>query len=59
MDLGPHSAFIVAAYTAFAVIVGGLIGWLILDGRRQAKLLADFEAKGVRRRSAPDDRKNS
>ncbi len=54
MNLGPHAAFIWASYAAVALAVGGLIGWLVLDGRRHAKRLADLEARGVRRRSAQD-----
>ncbi len=51
MDLGPHAGFILASYGAVAAVVGGLIGWLVYDGRRQTKALADLEARGVRRRS--------
>ncbi len=50
--LGPRAPFIVASYVAGAIVLGALIAWLIWDGRRQAKLLADIEARGVRRRSA-------
>jgi heme exporter protein D len=56
MDLGPHGAFIVAAYAAMAMILCGLVAWLLFDGWRQARALAGLEARGVRRRSAaPDD----
>ena len=51
MDLGPHSAYIWAAYAAVGVGLAALIVWLILDGRRQQRLLGDLEARGVRRRS--------
>ena len=51
MDLGPHAAFIMASYTAVAVVIAGLIAWLIHDGRRERAALADFEARGIRRRS--------
>jgi heme exporter protein D len=51
MDLGPHAAFIVASYAAFVAVLGALVAWLLWDGRRQAKALAEFEARGVSRRS--------
>ena len=54
MNLGPHAAFIWSSYAAVALAIGGLIGWLVLDGRRHAKQLAELEARGVRRRSAQD-----
>ena len=53
MDLGPHSAFIVTAYAAAVIIIGGLIAWVLLDHRRQLRKLADLEARGVTRRSGP------
>lgn len=52
MDLGPHAHFIWISYAATAIVVAGLIGWLIADGRRQRTALADLEARGVRRRSS-------
>jgi heme exporter protein D len=51
MDLGPHAAFIVSAYGIAAVIVAALLGWITLDHRRQARALADLEARGTVRRS--------
>jgi heme exporter protein D len=51
MDLGPHAAFIVTAYAAAAVIIGGLIAWVLLDHRAQLRKLAKLEARGVTRRS--------
>jgi len=51
MDLGPHAAFIWSAYGAVALVLAGLIAWLILDGRVQARRLADLSARGVTRRS--------
>jgi heme exporter protein D len=52
MNLGPHAAFIVAAYAATIVVVAGLIGWVIVDYRAQKRVLGDLEAHGVTRRSA-------
>jgi heme exporter protein D len=53
MTLGPHAAFIVAAYLVTALVVVGLIVWVIADKRAQARALADLDARGVRRRSEP------
>lgn len=52
MDLGPHATFIIAAYAAITVVLGGLIAWLLFDGVTQRRLLDELEARGVRRRSA-------
>jgi heme exporter protein D len=51
MDLGPHAAFIWASYAATVAVLGGLVAWLVLDGRRQQRLIDELEARGVRRRS--------
>jgi heme exporter protein D len=51
--LGPHAAFIVAAYAITALVVLGLIVWAVVDHRAQLRALADLDARGVRRRSEP------
>jgi heme exporter protein D len=51
MDLGPHAAFIWGSYAAVAIVVALLVSWLLWDGRRQRRLLADLENRGVRRRA--------
>ena len=51
MNLGPHAAFIVAAYAAAAIVIGALIGWVLLDHRAQLRKLADLDARGATRRS--------
>jgi heme exporter protein D len=51
MNLGPHAAFIVASYVMAALVVLGLIAWVLADFRAQQRLLADLEARGMRRRS--------
>ena len=51
MDLGPFAGFIWAAYLAAALVVGGLTGWLVIDGRNQQQALAELEARGIKRRS--------
>jgi heme exporter protein D len=50
MDLGPHAAFIWAAYATVAVVLAALVVWLVLDGRRQRQLVDELEARGIRRR---------
>jgi len=52
MNLGPHAAFILAAWAAGLVVVAGLVAWVILDFRAQKRVLGDLEAHGVTRRSA-------
>ena len=51
MNLGPHAAFILAAYAAALAVVLGLIGWVVADHAAQRRLLVDLEARGVTRRS--------
>jgi heme exporter protein D len=51
MNLGPHAAFIVGAYTVAILIVAAMIAWIFLDHRRQMRILSDLEARGVTRRS--------
>ena len=50
MNLGPHGAFIWASYGIVMLVIGALIGWLVLDGRRQRNLLNEVEAEAGRRR---------
>lgn len=50
LGLGPHAGFIIASYAAATLIIGALLAWLLLDGARQKKLVADLEARGARRR---------
>jgi len=54
MDLGPHAAFIWAAYGVVALMLAALIGWLIVDGRNQQHRLDDLEARGLGRRRSSD-----
>ena len=55
MDLGPHAVFIVVAYVAAALVVIGLIAWVLADYEAQRRLLADLETRGVSRRSKPPE----
>lgn len=51
MDLGKHAVFIWSSYGVVAVVLIGLAVWLISDGARLKRRLAELEARGVRRRS--------
>ena len=44
MDLGPHAAFVWASYAVVAAVLSGLIAWLVVDGRRQQRLIDELEA---------------
>ncbi len=55
MDLGPHATFIIIAYLAAALVVIGLVAWILADYEAQRRLLADLEARGVTRRSKPPE----
>jgi heme exporter protein D len=52
MWLGPYATFIVTSYLVVLVVVVLLIGWIVIDYRRQKKRLSELEAGGVVRRSA-------
>jgi heme exporter protein D len=45
-----HSAYILAAYLAAAIVVGGLALWVVLDNRLQKRRLQRLEADGIGRR---------
>ena len=51
MSVGPYAVFILSAYGAAALIVIAMIAWVALDHRRQARALAELEARGITRRS--------
>jgi heme exporter protein D len=53
MNLGPYATFILGAYGTAALIVIAMIAWVAIDHRRQARALAELEARGVTRRSEP------
>lgn len=48
-DLGEHAAFIWSAYLAVAIVLAILVGWVVVDGRRQRALLERLDAKASRR----------
>jgi heme exporter protein D len=56
VELGPHAAFIIAAYAAGVLLVLLLVGWVVADYRAQLRTLAELERQGVARRSAAPER---
>ena len=44
--------YVIAAYSAVALVLAALTGWIVFDARRRRAELTDLEARGVRRRSA-------
>jgi heme exporter protein D len=51
MSLGPYTTFIVTSYLVVLVVVTLLIGWIVVDYRRQKSRLNELEAGGIVRRS--------
>jgi heme exporter protein D len=43
-DLGPHAVFIWSAYAIVALVIAMLVGWIVVDSRRQRGLLERLEA---------------
>jgi heme exporter protein D len=43
--------FVWSAYGLTALVIAGLIAWLVIEARQRTRLLADLEARGIRRRS--------
>jgi heme exporter protein D len=52
---GPHTDFIVASYAAAFVVMLLVVGWVWIDHRRQTRILADLERRGITRRSLRQD----
>lgn len=51
LGLSGYAGFIAFAYGVSALVLGGLFVWIVRDHRTQCALLAELEARGVRRRS--------
>ena len=51
---GEHGGFILGSYAAAGLIVGGLIAWVLVDGRQQRMRLAALESAGLRRAGTAD-----
>jgi heme exporter protein D len=46
-----HLPFIAGSYAAAGIVIGGLVAWVTLDYRAQRRALADFNKRGMVRRS--------
>jgi heme exporter protein D len=51
-----YAYFVGAAYGISAVVLTGLIAWILLDQRGRRREIAELEASGVRRRSTRDEK---
>ena len=49
--MSAHALYVTAAYAITAIMLAGLVGWVLLDQRARRRDLAELEAAGVRRRS--------
>ena len=49
--MSAHALYVTAAYGITAIVLAGMIGWILLDQRARRRELAALEAAGVRRRS--------
>jgi heme exporter protein D len=49
--MSAHALYVTAAYAMTAIVLAGLIGWLLVDRNGRRRELAELEASGVRRRS--------
>ena len=52
LGLGPHASFIIAAYAATFITLAFLVISIVASDRKQRRLLADLERRGITRRSA-------
>ena len=55
IDLGKHAVFIWSSYAIVAAVLVVLVAWLIADGARLKRRLAELDAQGVGRRSRRSD----
>ncbi|TIV90334.1 MAG: heme exporter protein CcmD, partial [Mesorhizobium sp.] len=53
--MSAHALYVAAAYAITAIVLIGLIGWILLDQRARRRELAALEAAGVRRRGSGFD----
>ncbi|OBQ94656.1 MULTISPECIES: heme exporter protein CcmD [unclassified Mesorhizobium] len=49
--MSAHALYVAAAYAISAIVLVGLIAWILLDRRARKRELAALDAAGVRRRS--------
>lgn len=46
-----HEAFVITSYTITALVVVGMVLWVVLDGRARRREIERLEAAGIKRRS--------
>ncbi|PRD43443.1 heme exporter protein CcmD [Phyllobacterium phragmitis] len=46
-----HLAFVLLSYGVSALVLSGVVAWLLIDQRAQRTELQRLEAQGIRRRS--------
>ncbi|MEO4001029.1 heme exporter protein CcmD [Mesorhizobium sp. CAU 1732] len=49
--MSAHALYVAAAYGISALVIAGLVGWILLDQKARKRELAALEAAGIRRRS--------
>jgi len=49
--MSAHALYVTAAYAITALVLAGLVAWILVDQRGRKRDLAELEAAGVRRRS--------
>jgi heme exporter protein D len=49
--MSAHALYVTAAYAITAVVLAGLVGWILIDQRARKRELAEMESAGIRRRS--------
>lgn len=54
LDLGKHAVFIWSSYAIVAIVIVALIAWLVFEGRKYQRQIAQLEARGTRRRSVSE-----
>ena len=50
--MGAYAFFVLGSYAVTALVVAALVLRAVLDHRAQVRALSEFEARGMRRRSA-------
>lgn len=50
-----HMLYVSAAYAISALVLIGLVGWIIADQRGRRREMAELQASGARRRSERGD----
>ena len=49
--MSAHALYVTAAYAVTAIVLAGLIGWVLLGLKARKRELAELEVAGIRRRS--------